>query len=280
MPVPLNHRKSYARLSTLSNAKTCIVFVHGFFGNVTTTWEYFPDLSDFENVPGAELLHESDLYFFDYPAEKAFAKDSAGRLSDFLGRLFPSPQMGLFHLPNESRSAIRSPWLPYEQLLLIGHSLGAVVARECIENQFRIFRGGQPSSWTAICEPRFFAAAHRGFKISGRKELLWKLSPNLLTSFPSIWRAYSDLQSTSSVLVDLKKRTEKLAEAHPDLKCVRALLLYGTNEDIVVPGDFDCDYAIEWLTGFNHTQVCKPHATFTDPLAFVTRHAYSGQARA
>jgi pimeloyl-ACP methyl ester carboxylesterase len=276
----LQGQKSYARLSTHAGAETCIVFVHGFFGNVTTTWEYFPDLCDNENVPGADILEQSDLYFFDYPAHKAFVKESANRLAQFLGCLFPEPAMDLFYFREEDRRSIREPWLAYRRLLLVGHSLGAVVVRECIENQFRAFSSHQPPPWISICEIRLFAAAHLGFKPSGFKELLFKLAPREFTSLPAIWRAYSDLQSTSSVLVDLKKRTEKLAAVRPELKCTSALLLYGTREDVVVPGDFDCDYTIEWQDDSNHTQVCKPAEDFTNPLRFITRNAHSDQASA
>ena len=279
-PVLLAHQKSYARLSTNAEAKTCIVFVHGFFGNVTKTWEYFADLCDSPDVPDAAFFEHSDLYFFDYPAQKAFVKHSASELAEFLNRLFPRPAMDLFHLGEEQRVAVRAPWIPYSQLILVGHSLGAVVIRECIENQFRLPHNRGVPTWIGMCEIRLFGAAHIGFKVSGRKELLYSLSPEILLSFPLLWRAFSDLQPSSSVLVSLRSRTESLAKLNPEQKCFRALLLYGTEEDIVIPGEFDCDYVLEWQKGMNNTQVCKPDESFRDPIKVVTRHAEAESARA
>jgi esterase/lipase superfamily enzyme len=106
-------QNSYARLSTSAQANTCIVFVHGFFGNVTKTWQYFSDLCDSPNLPGSAVLEKSDLYFFDYPAQKAFVKNSASDLGTFLLSLFPRPLMELFHFVESDRAAIRDPWLPY-----------------------------------------------------------------------------------------------------------------------------------------------------------------------
>jgi hypothetical protein len=154
------------------------------------------------------------------------------------------------------------------------------VIRECIENQFRLSRDSGVPAWTEICSIRIFGAAHVGFRFSVLKDLSYTLSPDMITSLPRIWRAFSDLQSTSNVLIDLRRRTEKLAKVSPKLKCFRAMLLYGTEEDVVIPGEYDCDYALEWQSGANHTQVCKPDDQFTDPINFVTSHAFTDSANA
>ena len=70
----LDDGRSYVRLSTEPEAQICIVFGHGFWGSVKTAWAEFPDLCDIPGVPGADLFKNADLYFFDYPAEKAFVK--------------------------------------------------------------------------------------------------------------------------------------------------------------------------------------------------------------
>ncbi|HEX7360318.1 MAG TPA: alpha/beta fold hydrolase [Bryobacteraceae bacterium] len=255
------------------------MFVHGFFGNVIKTWQHFSELCDSKRVPGAETLARSDLFFFDYPAHKAFVKDSATELTKFMSRLFPRPTMELFGLTEDLRNDIRSPWLPYTRVLLVGHSLGAVVIRECIENQFRLADDMRRGAWIETAEISLFAPAHIGFKFSGIKELVFHLSPDIITSIPSLYRAFFDLQEKSNLLRDLRRRTERRAIEHSTLKCFRARALYGSKEDVVIPGEFDCDYTPEWVQGRNHVEICKPDAVFTHPIQFVTYDVRKTRAR-
>ena len=268
-PCVCDHRKSFARLSKDAGTKTCIVFVHGFFGNARTTWQHFAELCDTGATTGSALLDRSDLYFFDYPAQSGFVKASAHELSTFLGRVFPTPDMKLFFYEDACRAAIRNSWTPYTKVVLVGHSLGAVVIRECVENQFRLPGELTPANWVQACEVRLFGAAHLGFQPSGWKDFVFEALPSALTSFPKIWRAFNDLRQDSTTLRDLRNRTQLLASSRPSATCFRAHLLYGTKEAVVIPGEFDCDYRIRWLEGLNHTQVCKPTQNFREPIGFV-----------
>lgn len=270
-------RDSYARLSTNGETDVCVVFVHGFFGDAVTTWGQFPDLCDSDLLDDADLWACSDLYFYDYGAEKDFVKRSAHGLSSFLPRVFPMPEMSLFGLLSADATRIRSPWLPYSRLVLVGHSLGGVVIRECLENCLRQPQAGVPS-WAAACELRLFAPAHLGFQFAGWKELLYRLAPRYITSIPLLWRAFNDLQRQSSALADLRRRTEQLAPSHPQ---VAARLMYGEQEDVVVAGDFDCDPTpMDWVSGHDHMSVCKPSQNFKKPLEFVMTNGTGIPARA
>jgi len=262
-------RRSYARLSTNNETDACVVFVHGFIGDVVKTWGQFPDLCDSELPKDADRWARMDLYFYDYGAEKDFVKRSAEGLDKFLGSIFPRPDMTRFGLSEPDRSAIRDPWLPYNRLILVGHSLGAVVIRECLENRLRPSSLETPA-WTSACELHLFAAAHSGFKFSGWKGLVYRLGPRYITSIPTIMRAFDDLQEKSGTLTDLGRRTQDLALKHPQ---VAALLIYGSEEDVVIPAEFDCDPApMTWVDKYDHVGICKPDKGFTDPLDFVTRH--------
>lgn len=76
----VRQRRSSALLSTHPDTETCVVFVHGFFGNAATTWGQFQDLCDFEWLGDSKSLERFDLYFYDYGAEKDFVKWSADEL--------------------------------------------------------------------------------------------------------------------------------------------------------------------------------------------------------
>jgi hypothetical protein len=126
--VPLEERRSYTYLSTNPLTNKCIVFVHGFFGDPWSTWQQFQELLDIPTAMGAELWSTTDAYFFDYGAEKDFVARSSQALGEFLIKLYPNPR-GLF----KSTAPVRFD-LPYAQILLVGHSLGAVVIRQCVAN--------------------------------------------------------------------------------------------------------------------------------------------------
>ena len=158
----VKQRRSHAYLSTNPEADTCVVFVHGFFGDPIGTWGQFSDLCDSDELKGRGIWARSDLYFYDYGAEHDFVKRSASGLGHFLERLFPQAQTLLLGLSHAESLKIRNPWLAYSRLILVGHSLGAVVIRECLENKLRDSSGtdGIPA-WVSACELRLFAAAHR-----------------------------------------------------------------------------------------------------------------------
>lgn len=254
------------------------MFVHGFFGDCIETWGQFPDLCDSRDLgAGRDIWARSDLYFYDYGAEKDFVTRSASGLAQFLKRIFPRPEMPLFELPDLGAPKIRDPWLAYSRVILVGHSLGAVVIRECLQNQLRPSNFKEVPAWASVCELRLFAAAHLGFQCAGWKEFLFRMAPKYITSIPTISRAFNDLQKTSDVLVNLKPRTEELAQAHPQ---VAALLMYGSNEDFVTPGYFDCDPNLEWRDGHDHVTICKPDKKFLDPFEFVTTRVTTRTKRA
>jgi pimeloyl-ACP methyl ester carboxylesterase len=236
-------------------------------------------MCDQGGLPGAALLDRSDLYFFDYPAQNELVKASASDLAGFLHLLFPMPDMSLFFQDQSARADIRNPWHPYRTLLLVGHSLGALVIRECVENQFRL-PGGQPPAWVSACKLCLLGGAHIGFRPRGWTGFISEVAPQMLLSIPRLWRAFHDLQTTSQVIVELRKRTEALAAARPELRCFRAHLLYGTKECLVEPGEFDCDYTMSWVENVGHIQICKPDKAFPDPINFVTSDGQSTTAKA
>jgi hypothetical protein len=159
-------------------------------------------------------------------------------------------------------------------MVLIGHSLGGVVIRQCIANALRInkLEPSEPMpAWLPNSEVRLFAPAHLGFEPSSYKALLFQLPKwgARLSSSLLFWRAYSDLRKDSTLLRDLRKRTETLAEENHDLRCLHPRLLYGRLEDVVVTGDFDCDFPPEFEDGVGHIGICKPSPRFLKPLEFV-----------
>src|SRR4051812_46296137 len=97
------------------------VFVHGFGGGAVTTWVQFPTLLQSERGYSGY-----DHFFYGYDALRKRARPSADSLVQFLDRLFTDP-VGLFS--ETTTTFVRSPTLQYDAVVVVAHSLGAVVSR-------------------------------------------------------------------------------------------------------------------------------------------------------
>src|ERR1017187_858115 len=93
--VPLDSDGSFALLAPVESADCAIVFVHGFWGGATTTWE---DLVYFVNRLPDHPFGDADLFFFDYPAAENFVQSGVSRLRDFIERIYPHPPTDLFEV--------------------------------------------------------------------------------------------------------------------------------------------------------------------------------------
>src|ERR1017187_3325356 len=132
---------SYAFVSDSCSVNTAIVYVHGFLGDAQSTWEqlqYYVDRLD--NEP----FRDADLFFYDYPAEDNFVHASVSRLRAFLNQIYPSPPPELlevhfkdldWRLHDDPEVITIREHRPYARLVLVGHSLGAVVIRRLVADE-------------------------------------------------------------------------------------------------------------------------------------------------
>jgi pimeloyl-ACP methyl ester carboxylesterase len=268
-----------------------VVFVHGFYGDSRTTWYNFQGLVD----KSKEWAH-CDLFFYNYLSygqikplaekfrafiEELFPFDSSSRLRPPLFRpqpfAFPSGQM---LMPRPERAGF-----PYKQLILVGHSTGAVIIREAVLQEIRPLIASTESplkaSFMLNAALRFFAPAHRGAMCSGVLGALLHLPMSewilggLLQSNP----LFKNLQPGSPALEDIRRETEGLQDKFKEVSALFASSLFGEWEAIVHIGKYihDPDYPTEPKQ--THTSVCKPNIGFLKPLEFVT-DAFAGRATA
>lgn len=121
--------------------KFAVVFVHGFLGNAVKTWLSFQTLAD-AFTHKYPWWSQSDLFFFDYPDFNQAIEFSAGDLVKFLATIFPHPDHSLFETDLSAENSIlhlddpviriRKNFPNYDNLILVGHSEGAVVIRKAI----------------------------------------------------------------------------------------------------------------------------------------------------
>jgi pimeloyl-ACP methyl ester carboxylesterase len=139
--------KSYALIPEDSDHTDAIVFVHGFGGSPTGTWCDFQGLSQ-EYSGQYPWWRTATLFFYSYESKWEPIHSNAVRFRDFLEDV-----LGVSSEANSTASdrtvnagrRIPVDWT-YKNLLLVGHSEGAVVIRRMILNRIEaLVRSGRKS---------------------------------------------------------------------------------------------------------------------------------------
>lgn len=235
---------------------TLYLFVHGFNGSATSTWNMFPEL--LMNDP---LFANSDLVFLQYESLKTQARANAGRLYILLQKLASNP----VEMINESlpRKYPRENSFRFKKISLVGHSLGAVLCRQALLDAYK-----NEESWGSTTDLILFAPAHMGSHLNALlKETLYQFIPGrLIGPFISFhYQVIGDLAPGSQFLETLKQASAKHATILRAKKIVHAI-----DDHVVQLNDFlDEDPTPIFIEGKSHTSVCKPNPSFKDPLEIV-----------
>jgi len=239
-----------------------LIFVHGFNGQALATWSSFPSL-----LTKQSKFSDWDFVFFGYDGLHTEAVTSAVDLGQLLDMISSSPSQ-LYGASTASPHAARRHPQAYKRIVLVAHSLGAVVARRAMLDGYNRPR---PAPWAKATELFTFAPAHNGAKLMSL--LLETLGPAACVV------PFVQLLGMFIVLRDLKERSGMLNTLHGDLKrtydsgTANNLRAVGTvwvrNDRIVTNGVLYPDPAPPpeaVLGGRTHSSVCKPDSSFNDPV--------------
>lgn len=240
-----------------------LVFVHGFKGQALGTWAGFPSA-----LTQQSEYSDWDLIFFGYDGAHTEAVSSAAELSQLLDMISHSPTQ-LYNKSTSSPYSTRQHPPAYKRVVLVSHSLGAVVSRRAMLDGYN---RKIPASWAATTELYTFAPAHNGAKLMAL--VLETIGPAaVLVPFVQLLGKYI-------VLRDLKEHSDTLNTLHDDLKRtfdggagnLRAIGTVWVKNDAIVNNkvlypDFSVDAV---LSGRTHTSVCKPSASFPEPAKLLT----------
>jgi pimeloyl-ACP methyl ester carboxylesterase len=240
--------KSRAILARNPSGKA-ILFVHGYGGNAITTWSKFDSL-----LPDAASCCGHDLIFYGYDGLRSDTIASASIFLEFLESLFS----GAAALINSALppSAQRSSDFQYSEILVVAHSLGAVISRWALMMAFE-----QGRSWPVKTKLVLFAPAHRGanvVKIALESVSGFKVMQILsgLARFQS--PLIDQLAQDSRYLHELQERVNRLVGTSGDHCLLARAVFVAEREHVVVNLPFSRDpYPIP-VAGSDHFSVCKP----------------------
>jgi hypothetical protein len=285
--------KSFALISDGGHAETAVIFVHGFGGSPTGTWQDFHGLID-EDPQTRELWNRSDIFFFSYDSVRTPIGVNAQRLASFLDEVLkpahsdesvvsgtiqsPDPGLASEHL---ARSKVRN-------LVWAAHSEGAVVIRRLILDRFAtlmrreaVFKGnarGVKSKNRSIkahakhdlvlnSTLRFFAPACLGTNFSSFFGFALSLSA-LASAIAASSTVRNELLPESPILRQIREDTESGAREFASVSGFSSKVLFGDRDQIVFTGAYNCD-EIKYVDGHDHFSICKPKCDYKLPLEFV-----------
>ena len=254
-PIFINHGKNSSAFLTLDKPTSLVVFVHGFNGKATGTWDDFPALirskNDFANA---------DVIFYGYDSMKGQANNNALKFYNFLTSVCENS-------PNKlgfNRDSINDQFR-YENVVVIAHSLGAIVVRRAL-----LTAKNENKSWLENFKMILFAPAHCGARVQ-------KI---ILESLPIVGRLLAGLVLVKVPIIDdLGPQSQAILNLISDSKSylgkdsgqftIAHKVIWADNEIVVHNDQFCSDPAPILIDKKSHTSVCKPTATYLDPYEIV-----------
>lgn len=245
-------------------AGKAIVFVHGFKGEALSTWKAFNDI-----LPARAECRDHDLIFYGHDGGRFHVEESAQYLYSFLGDLGASPRkvFDKSFTPSMQRPAN----FAYEKIVLVAHSLGAVLCRLALLTAYR-----KRDDWAQRTRLVLFAPAHNGTDVANLLSSvitafdtpIIKLGAVVESLYKARYKGASDIETDSPVLEELKQKTEQaLGTGKADyLKAVK--VIWSLNDSVVVNKPFAEDADPENVP-LSHTKVCKPNTGYLDPVEFL-----------
>lgn len=264
-------RDSAALFSIAADVKTLVLFVHGWGGSAGESWDDFAGLAE----PLAEM-RTADALFFDYPTLTDSVSFAAKKFRVFLMDAVREPATAFIDGSLPAAASPRGPAFRYERIVVVAHSMGAVVVRRALLD------GEKARPEERLTDGEFakfrlllFAPAHTGspipLLIASGLGLDFLPGAALVGSLLRLhFVSLRDLEEGSRCLQDLERDNaqcraarEAPGEIAPHL---RATVYHARGDKVVTQHDFDADYPFYAVMGRNHRSICKPAAGYLGPL--------------
>jgi len=284
IPIILKQDRRALGLISKRPPSTAIVFIHGFWGKPRGTWADFVNL-----IEKDEKWDDCDLFFYGHRSNKQ-VRPLADKFLPFLTELATGRESAIMTTPFIAPSSTSTTLFgtsadfwntrgtsPYKQIVLVGHSAGALIIRESV----CLAASSAQSSEDSKTEPRasdamvlhshvrFFAPAHRGLLGAGLLGIAKGIS--MIDLVPALCLEWNPLYKNiekQTVVDDIKNETERLWQEHK-YPALKAFSVFGNDETIVNIGKYDHEDKEKTLDHQTHTSICKPRPDFPFPVEFV-----------
>jgi hypothetical protein len=261
--------KSQLLLCHKRPAADAILFVHGWGGHAGGTWETFP-----QAVGTMPETSEADAFFLDYPSIRSQVPFCAAQLRRFLVDLVRDPVRRIVNssLP---ANASRDEGQRYSRVILVAHSMGAVISRRALTDLDQPPPDGLTDDELAKFQLLFFAPAHCGsaipLLIGSGLGLDFLPGAKAVGSLARLWfQSLRDLEEGSPALVklanDCKRLREERTERKASVRHLRATVYHAHNDRVVSQNDFDRDPPFKPVMNQTHRSICKPINVYREPI--------------
>jgi pimeloyl-ACP methyl ester carboxylesterase len=240
--------------------RKAILFVHGYGGDAISTWADFDRL-----LLGRTEFSSYDLIFYGYNALYSELISSSTLFQEFLAWLLKHPVETINRsLPPQ---AARTQDFAYDEVVIVAHSLGAVIARWAL-----LQATNSEAQWVKKTKLALFAPAHMGANVV---KLALEVCGGIrfLLLFSSLARMTSplidQLRPGSPELISLRSETAlALATGNCDHLVAKRVCI-AEFERIVSNLRFCSDPTPIPIRGTSHKRICKPSQTFLRPVKVI-----------
>jgi triacylglycerol esterase/lipase EstA (alpha/beta hydrolase family) len=211
IPIPIGKNSLFAPAP--QSRRTLVVFVHGFRGKALSTWLSFPDFVD-----AFDGLRDADLLFYGYASAPQRMQNMANNLRAHMDLLWQDVKslgsQAVYALSQRRILTEAQQSAPWDRVLFVAHSLGAVVVRRALLDSFLEGTGSYTDEhWSRLSSLCFFAPAHSGADVlklinETFSTLGLPIGPVLKGRYPCL----QDLEKESTALKDLRDDYRDLPE--------------------------------------------------------------------
>jgi pimeloyl-ACP methyl ester carboxylesterase len=261
---------SQVLLTALADPTRAILFIHGWNGGAGSTWESFPEFAC--TMPE---LSAADVFFLEYPTLQSQVPFCAARVRNFFTDLVGSPADRIINPSLPSSASQRSPTFAYQKIIVVAHSMGAVVARRAILDLDQSSPAGFTNGELEKFKLLFFAPAHSGsaipLLIGAGLGLDFLPGAKFLGTLARDWfQSLRDLEEGSPFLRkladDCKRIREGRTEHNAPIGHIRAIVYHAQHDRVVSQNDFDNDPPFQPVMNKGHRTICKPNKAYLNPV--------------
>jgi len=229
-----------------------LLFVHGFVGHRTDTWELMHEM-----LPNEPSLIGVDIVFYGYKSTQGQALSNANLLRQFISSFVTREK-------NDEPSERQKLKFAYKKIVIVAHSLGAALTRQAQLDALKM-----KERWARRTSLVLFGPAHCGaflakvgFELGASTRLLSALTAAIGFAIPVV----RDLRPDSDFIKDLQSQTLAYLKKNPKAPLKAKRVIFGDSDRVVMVRNFCADPVSDTWLDCNHTSVCKVSQRFRRPI--------------